>query len=280
LFGWFESQRHLFGTPEPGRIHLLGTDDLGRDQFTGFLYGGQASLFLGCLATGISLVLGLVTGIGGGYHRSWADNVVTGAVELSLAVPWLYLVFAARALLPVNAAPSAALLLLVSTLGILGWPQTARLIRGAVLTTAERGCVLVSKGFGGSDFHLFRMHLLPQLAPVVMTQAFLLMPRYVLAEVILSFLGLGVNAPAATWGGMLAQLQRSGLTSHWWLLLPGLLLVPTFLSYFTIWNVVRRRASVVAQRADVRTMNPLAALDGGSREIIPLIAVGLIGGRR
>lgn len=231
-------QGRLFGVEAPGVIYLMGSDDYGRDQLSRFLHGGRVSLFAGLLACSVSLGIGLLFGVAAGFYRGWMDELIMGAAELSLALPWLYLLLAARAILPLNTDPSSAFLLIVALVGIVGWARPARLIRGTVLSAREREYVLVSRGFGASDGHLLRRHVLPQLRGLLATQASLLIPRYILAEVTLSFLGLGVNEPAASWGNMLAILQRYHvLVSYSWMFFPALLLVPTFLSYLALTTV-------------------------------------------
>lgn len=238
-------QRRLFGVEEPAVIYLMGSDDFGRDQFSRFLHGGRVSLFAGLLACGISLGIGLLFGAAAGFYRGRLDDFIMGAVELSLALPWLYLLLAARAILPLNTDPSSAFLLIVALVGIVGWARPARLIRGAVLSAREREYVLVARGLGASDAHLLRRHLLPQLGGLLATQASLLIPRYILAEVTLSFLGLGVNEPAASWGNMLAILQRYHvLASYGWMFFPALLLIPTFLSYLALTTAYAPRNQV------------------------------------
>lgn len=235
LFGMVQSHRHLFGVASPAHIYLMGTDDFGRDQFSRFLYGARLSLFSGLLACAISLTLGIVFGTLAGYYRRSADSVIMGAAELSLALPWLYLLLVVRALLPLSTSPSAVFLTVVAIIGIVGWARPARLIRNTVLTAAEREYVLLAKGFGGSDIHVLLTHIMPQIRPVAMTQAPLLIARYILAEVVLSFLGLGVDEPTASWGTLLKSVQQySILSSYWWMCLPASLLLPTFMSYMTI----------------------------------------------
>jgi peptide/nickel transport system permease protein len=235
LFGVVESRTHLFGVAKPASVYLLGTDDFGRDQFTRFLYGAQLSLFSGLFACAISLTLGIIFGTLAGYYRGWADSAIMGAADLSLALPWLYLLLVARALLPLNTGPPAVFLTVVTIIGIVGWARPARLIRNTVLTARERGYVLLAKSFGGSDLDVLWTHIMPQIRSVAMTQVSLLIPRYILAEVVLSFLGLGVNEPTPSWGNLLRPLQQySILSSYWWMSVPASLLLPTFMSYITI----------------------------------------------
>ena len=135
--------------------------------------------------------------------------------------------------LPLHISPVQAFVLLIAVIGLVGWAHApARLVRGIVLSAKERGYVTASWGFGASDFYLLRRHILPQTRGVLLTQAALLIPQYILAEVTLSFLGLGVGEPYPSWGSMLANLQQYHvLVSYWWMFFPGLALIPIFVSY-------------------------------------------------
>jgi peptide/nickel transport system permease protein len=230
-----DARWHLFGVDEPARVFLAGTDAYGRDEFSRLLYGGRLSLFAGLLATAISLILG--TGLGGlaGFYGKWCDEVIMRAAEVFMTVPWLYLLLAVRACLPLHIAAGQVFLLLIAVLGLVGWARPARLIRGVVLSAKNRDYVLAAKGFGASDLYLLRRHILPQVSGVVATQALLYIPQYILAEVTLSFFGLGVSEPDPSWGNMLAALQHPfALETCWWLFAPALLLVLVLLGYYRI----------------------------------------------
>jgi peptide/nickel transport system permease protein len=232
LIGPLHANVHLFGVEAPAEIHLMGTDAFGRDVFSRFLYGGQISLLAGVLATLLTLVCGTFLGTVAGYYGGCLDAFIMRAAELFLALPWLYLLFAVRAFLPLSLSGAKALLLLVGVIGLVGWARPARMIRGVVLSSRERHYVFAARLFGASDTYLMRRHVLPDLYSIILTQAALLIPQYVLAEVVLSFLGLGVGEPTASWGNMLSALhQYAVLVSYWWMLMPGLLLVPVFLAY-------------------------------------------------
>jgi peptide/nickel transport system permease protein len=242
--GVFPSRQHLFGVDPPARLFLMGTDSYGRDQFSRFLHGGQVSLASGLLATLLSLGIGMLLGAASGFYGGWFDAVVMRFGELFIALPWLYLLFALRAFLPLNINPSQAFLLLIAVIGSVGWARPARLIRGVVLSGKERHYVLAARIFGGSGAYLMRRHILPQTYSIILTQAVLLIPQYILAEVTLSFLGLGVGEPVPSWGNMLASLQQYHiLVSYWWMLLPGIALVPVFLGYVLLANVLQARAT-------------------------------------
>ncbi len=126
LFDLIPSRRHLFGVAHPGAVHLMGTDDFGRDQFSRFLFAGQISLASGLLACTITLALATLFGSLAGYYKGWADDLIMGAAEVSLALPWLYLLLAARAVLPLDEPPRTAFLLIVCILGLIGWARPAQ----------------------------------------------------------------------------------------------------------------------------------------------------------
>ena len=243
LGGVFASRQHLLGVDPPARLFLMGTDGYGRDLFSRFLHGGQISLAAGLLAMLLSLGLGMLLGTASGFYGGWLDAAVMRFGELFIALPWLYLLFALRAFLPLNINPSQAFLLLIAVIGSVGWARPARLIRGVVLSGKERHYVLAARIFGGSSLYLMRRHILPQTYSIIVTQAVLLVPQYILAEVTLSFLGLGVGEPVPSWGNMLASLQQYHvMVSYWWMLLPGVALVPVFLGYVLLANALQTRA--------------------------------------
>lgn len=246
--GLITAHRRLFGVEEPARIFLLGSDGYGRDQFSRLLYGGRLSLFTGLLAAGLSLGAGLTLGTLAGFYGRWVDAAVMRAAELFLALPWLYLLFAVRALLPLHVSPGQAFLLLILVIGLVDWARPARLIRGIALSARERPYVLAARGFGASDAYLIRRHVAPQAFGVVLTQAALLVPQYILAEVTLSFLGLGVSEPVPSWGNMLAALQQYHvLASYWWMWIPGLVLVPVFFGYNALAGLLQERTKTLPQ---------------------------------
>lgn len=246
IAGLFRARLHLFGADTPAEVFLFGTDGFGRDLFSRMLYGGQISLLAGLLAAGLSLALGLVLGAVAGFYGGWADEALMRGAELFLALPWLYLLFAIRAFLPLQISPAQAFLLLIVVIGLIGWARPARLVRGVVLSARERDYVRAAKGFGATDIYLLRRHVLPQTFGVLLTQAAILVPQYILAEVTLSFLGLGVGEPMPSWGNMLASLQQYHvLASYWWMFLPGFALVLFFLGYSALANALHARVKAV-----------------------------------
>jgi peptide/nickel transport system permease protein len=234
LLGIVPMRLHLLGS-ESSAINLLGTDGYGRDLFSRILCGGQISILAGLLAASIALLLGTFIGTISGYFGGWTDAILMRLVELCLALPWLYLLFGVRAFLPLMVSPVNAFLIVVVVVGALGWARPARLVRGVALSAKERDFVRAAKGFGASDFYLLRRHIFPQARNVVFTQAAILVPQFILAEVTLSFLGLGIPEPAPSWGNLLSSLQQySVLSSYWWMYLPAAAMVPFFFGYLSL----------------------------------------------
>jgi peptide/nickel transport system permease protein len=242
LLGVFPSRLHLFGAPGV-KLFLWGSDGYGRDLFSRVLYGGQISLLAGALATALALGLGFSIGAVAGFLGGWTDDALMRFAELFLALPWLYLLFAIRAFLPLSLAPLRAFLLVVLVIGAVGWARPARLVRGVVLSAKQRDYVRAARGFGAGPLYLLHRHILPQTAGVVYTQAALLIPQYILAEVTLSFLGLGVPEPVASWGNLLAGAQQyTVLAAYWWMLLPALAMLPFLLGYLGLASTLQKRS--------------------------------------
>jgi peptide/nickel transport system permease protein len=234
LLGVLPCSRHLFRS-ESVRVYLLGTDGYGRDLLSRILFGGQISLFAGLLAATLSLLLGTAIGTMSGYFGGSMDGILMRLAELCMALPWLYLLFALRAFLALSVSPLKAFLLIVLAIGILGWARPARLVRGLALSAKERDFVRAARGFGASHFYLLRRHVLPQTRSVVLTQAAILIPQFILAEVTLSFLGIGIPEPTPSWGNLLSSLQQySVLASYWWMYLPAAAMVPFFIGYLCL----------------------------------------------
>jgi peptide/nickel transport system permease protein len=242
ILGIFHSTRHLIGVSEPASLFLMGTDGFGRDQFSRLLYGGQVSLFAGFVAASFSVIVGLLLGGIAGMYGGHVDDVAMRVAEIFIIVPWFYLLIAVRAFLPLQISPVAAFLLVVAVIGMVGWGRPARLVRGVVLSARERNFVLAARGFGASNAYLLRRHLMPLTFRVLLTQMAVLIPQFILAEVILSFLGLGIGEPFPSWGNMLAHAQQYNvLVSYWWMLLPGLAPIPVFLAYHSVAQTLQER---------------------------------------
>jgi len=242
FLGLFETNLHLFGVDDPGKLLLFGTDEFGRDEFSRLLWGGQISIAAGLVAAAVTLVLGSIAGLVAGYFGGWIDETLMGTSELFLSLPWLYFLLGVRAFLPLHVSPARTFLLLVCVIGLIGWASPARILRGVVLSSRTRNYVAAARGFGASNFYILRRHVLPDTSSVLLTQAALLVPRYIAAEVALSFFGLGVNEPTPSWGNMLAALQQySVLISYGWMLAPALALFITSVMYYLLADALHSR---------------------------------------
>jgi peptide/nickel transport system permease protein len=242
LLGLVPARLHLLGA-ENGKLYLLGSDSFGRDQLSRFLYGGRVSLLAGLSGAGLTLLLGLFVGAVAGYYGGWKDDLLMRLAELFLALPWLYLLFALRAFLPLRVSPLQAFFLIIVVIGAVGWARPARLVRGVVLSAKERDFVRAARSFGATSGYLLRRHILPETSSVLLTQAAILVPQFVLAEMTLSFLGLGVPEPVPSWGNLLSSLQQySVLVSYWWMYLPALAMVPFFLGYLGLGSELQERS--------------------------------------
>jgi peptide/nickel transport system permease protein len=233
---------HLFGVAEPAKIYIFGTDEYGRDQLSRFLYGAQVSIFVGTLTASIALALGLAIGTMSATFGGWFDAFAMRFTELFMALPWLYLLLAVRAILPLRTGASTSLLIIMSVLALVGWAKPARLFRGVILSAQELDFVSAASAMGGTRWYILRRHVLPQTTTILALQAALLIPQFIVAEVTLSFLGLGVGEPIPSWGAVLAPLARyESIALHWWLILPLCAVVPLFFSYHELSTVLQAK---------------------------------------
>ncbi len=239
ILGLIPSSVHLFGANFPGHIFLFGTDSYGRDEFSRLLYGGQISLAAGLLATLITLSVAAVVGTISGYYGKLVDESLMGSAELFLSLPWFYFLIGVRAFLPLHLSAISTFFLIICVIGVIGWARPARLVRGIVLSARNRNYVVAARGFGASNFYLLKRHVLPETFGILLTQAALLVPQYVAAEAVLSFFGLGISEPVASWGNMMSTLQQYNvLVSYYWLLAPAFALVVTSVTYWLLADAI------------------------------------------
>ena len=199
-----------------GRLHPLGTDHLGRDLLARVIYGAQPALLVGFAAVVISGLLGMAAGLLGGYFGGWIDDVLMRLADIQLAFPFILLAIAVIGVL----GPSLKTIIIV--IGVSSWVVYARVVRAAVFTLREREFVQAAQALGSSDGRVLLRHVLPNALTPWLVVATLDMARVIVIESALSFLGLGVQPPTPTWGGMLAD-GRVYISTAWWLAtFPGL----------------------------------------------------------
>ena len=209
----------------PSASHWMGTDGLGRDVLSRMLHGGRISLLVGLVAVGISTAIGILLGALAGYYRGWVDTLIMRLVDVMLSIPSFFLILAVIAFLT----PSIINIMVV--IGLTSWMGVTRLVRAEFLSLSEREFVLASRTLGAKDARLIFTHLLPNSLTPIIVSSVLGVAGAVLMESGLSFLGLGVQAPQASWGNILTD-GKEYIQFAWWLsLFPGLAILVTVLGY-------------------------------------------------
>ncbi len=217
----------------PSAVHLLGTDALGRDVLSRLIWGGQVSLKVGFVAVGLATFIGLILGSVAGYYGGLADSAIMRFCDLMLCFPSMFLILAVIAIVE----PSVWNVMAV--IGLTGWMGVARLVRAELMALKNRDFALAARALGASDARLILRHLLPNAMAPVLVAATLGVAGAILTESSLSFLGLGVQPPMATWGAMLAD-GKDYLSRAWWLsLYPGLAILITVLCYNLVGEGLR-----------------------------------------
>lgn len=228
--GWIapsyaEQFRDFISAPPSARFPL-GTDELGRDRFARLLYGTRVSLLLAPAAALLSTLIAALLGGMAGYVGGWWERIITSAIDLFLSLPWLFLLLAVRALMPLNTSPVTSVLLTFVLLGCLGWASPARIVRAGTRTLLDSDYLVQARASGIASGRLFWRHLVPNLAPILAAQFWISVPVFILSEANLSLLGLGVSEPLPSWGGMLRELENySAVLENPWMLAPAGLLV-------------------------------------------------------
>jgi peptide/nickel transport system permease protein len=233
LFGAIPSNLHLYGVDPPNRVLLFGSDSFGRDVLSRLLYGAQISLTVGVVGIAISFTLGLLLGGVAGYFGGVVDTVIMRVTELLLSIPSLYLIIALRAGFPMDLPSRQVYLGIVAILAFIGWAGLARVIRGLVLSMRKSDYVTAAEALGFTRMRVIARHVLPNTMSYVIVAATLSIPGYILGEVVLSFLGVGVQEPSASWGNMLNQARsiRALTTFPWLLLVPGTAIFLTVMAF-------------------------------------------------
>jgi peptide/nickel transport system permease protein len=217
----------------PSWEHWLGTDEVGRDVLSRIIWGARASLSAGLVSVGIALGIGVPLGLLAGYAGGWIDSVLSRIVDAMLAVPFLILAIALAAFL----GPSLTNAMIA--IGVTATPIFVRLTRGQVLSVKAEDYVEAARAVGNPHWRIAFRHILPNVLPALLVQATLTIATAVIAEASLSFLGLGQQPPAPSWGSMLNAAQRFLVNAPWMAVWPGLAIFVTVLSFNLLGDGLR-----------------------------------------
>lgn len=240
---------HLFGVDAPGRLYLLGADQFGRDILSRIVYGGRISLSVGIIGILVSTTIGMLVGGIAGYFGGAVDFGLMRIVELILALPSLYLILVLRQSFGAQLSSTQLYLIIVLILSFIGWASIARVIRGMVLAIKEQEYVIAAQALGFSRLWIVVKHILPNTLSFVIVTATLSVPFYILGEVALSFLGVGVQEPEASWGNMLQAAQSLPyLTQYWWIIAPGFFIFAAVMAWNVFGDGLRDAADPRTQR--------------------------------
>ena len=242
MWNLFPARRHLF-VADGGRIHLFGTDQLGRDIFSRILYGARVSLSIGIAGVVLTFVLGILFGGIAGYVGGLTDRAVQWLVGVLLALPTLPLWMALSAALPVSWSPLAVYFGVTVILSLLGWPYLARQVRGRFLALRQEDFVIAGRLLGAGRMRLIFRHMLPNFMSHTITAATLSVPFMILGETALSFLGIGLRPPVVSWGVLMQQAQNwQVIVMTPWLLLPGLFVIIAVMAFNLLGDGLRDAA--------------------------------------
>jgi ABC-type dipeptide/oligopeptide/nickel transport system permease subunit len=233
-----------FGSPlGPSAAHPFGVDQLGHDVMSRVIYGTRVSLEVGIVGTSIATVIGVSLGIVAGYYRGWVDTLLSRAVDVVLSIPVLLLglgigaACAVRGCLGGTISPGTSVIIFL--IALVNWTYIFRIVRGLVLSLREREFVDAARALGASDARIMFREILPNLVAPVIVYATLLIPLNILLEASLSFLGVGVRPPTASWGQMIAAATPIFNTAWWYMTFPGLALLFTVLAFNLLGDGLR-----------------------------------------
>lgn len=240
FLGIIPMKRHLITTDTAGRLFLLGADINGRDVFSRILFGGRISMTIGFLALFVLFPIGLLYGGISGYFGGIVDTIMMRFAEAVMSIPSFYLLIILASILPSGMTSTQRFMLIVIILALIGWAGFARVVRGMVLSVKNQEFVQAARSIGASRLRIIVKHILPQTTSFVIVAMTLSVPSYILSESGLSFLGLGIQQPDASWGNMLKEAQEyTNIIYRPWLLTPGILIFVAVLAFNVIGDTIR-----------------------------------------
>ena len=242
MWGVIKSDRHLFGVQE-GHLHLLGTDQLGRDLLSRLFHATRTSLTIGVVGLFISFFLGLIIGGVSGFFGGRVDDAIQRFIEFIRSIPTLPLWMAMAAALPKEWSPQRVYFTITILLGLLGWTHLARRVRGKLLSLREEDFVVAARIAGSSDARIIARHLLPSFLSYIIVDLSISFPYMILAETSLSFIGLGLRAPVISWGVLLQNAQNiQAIALYPWLFTPVAFVIISVMAFSFVGDGMRDAA--------------------------------------
>jgi len=246
LWGFFHADIHLFGF-EGGRCSLLGRDAMGRDMFSRIIYGTRISLSIGLVGVALSFAFGIILGGVSGYFGGRIDLIIQRVTEAVRSIPTLPLWMGLSVALPTHWSITKTYFAIVVILSIVGWTSLVRMVRGKFMSIREEDFVMAAKLYGASESRIIFKYLLPSFYSHIIASATLYIPWMILAETSLSFIGLGMQAPAISWGVLLKDAQHVRIIANApWILTPGLFVVLSILAFNFVGDGLRDAADPYA----------------------------------
>jgi peptide/nickel transport system permease protein len=241
LFPGIPGNLHLFGTVGEGKLNIMGTDEQARDQFSRLVHGGRVSLSIGLVGIIIAFPIGLLIGGISGYFGGLVDAVLMRVVEVLMTIPSIYLLVALAAVIPPGFTSAQRFLLIVLITSFVSWAGLARVVRGQVLSIKEREFVQAARAMGGRSLYIIVRHVLPQTATYIIISATLGIPGFILAEAVLSLIGLGIQQPDPSWGNMLSLATNASILvlQPWLVWAPAAVIVVTVLAFNVLGDGLR-----------------------------------------
>lgn len=244
ILGLFETRTHLFGLDDRrAKLHLWGTDDLGRDVFSRTLYATRTSLTIGVLGVLISFVLALIIGGVAGYFGGLIDSVIQRVTEVVRVVPVIPLYMGLAAAMPKEWSTTQVYFAMTLILGLFGWPTLARRVRSQLLSIRNEDYVVAARLAGARPGRIIRQHMLPSFTSFIIVDLVISFPYMILSETALSFVGLGLRPPSVSWGVLLQQAQSIRVIEQMpWLFIPAVFVVVAVLAFTVIGDGLRDAA--------------------------------------
>lgn len=242
MWGFINSDLHLFGIEE-GRLHLLGTDGLGRDLLSRLMFATRTSLTIGVVGLALSFFLGLIIGGVSGFFGGGVDDVIQRGIEFIRSIPTLPLWMAMAAALPKEWSPQQVYFMITIILGLLGWTHLARRVRGKLLSLREEDFVVAARIAGSTDARIITRHMLPSFLSYIIVDLSISFPYMILAETSLSFIGLGLRSPVVSWGVLLSDAQNvAAIALYPWLFTPVVFVILSVMAFSFVGDGMRDAA--------------------------------------